>query len=135
MQRLERFGVECEPVPTEQLAHAASAADVVLVDAVAACPTRLLVPVGSRVLAAVAASVGTPVWTVIGVGRRLPAEYVDTIAQRALAVAPSWNAELDELPLASVSCVVTADGNTVPGPDGLRADCPFTPELLRASPI
>lgn len=135
MQRLERFGVECEPVPAEQLAHAASAADVVLVDAVAACPTRLLVPVGSRVLAAAAASVGTPVWTVFGVGRRLPAEYVDTIAERNLTGAAPWGAELDELPLASVSTVITAAGSAVPGPEALRADCPFTPELLRASPI
>lgn len=135
MQRLERFGVESEPVPAEQLAHAATSADLVVLDAVAACPQRLLAPVGSRVLAAVAASVGTPVWTVVGVGRRLPVEYVEAIADRVLTGAAPWDAELDEIPLASVTRVVTADGSAVPGAEALRADCPFTPELLRASPI
>lgn len=135
MQRLERCGVDCEPVPAEQLAHAAAEADLVLVDAVAACAGGILAPVGSRVLAAVAASVGTPVWAVAGVGRRLPGEYVEAIAERALAGAAPWGAELDELPVASVAALVTPDGRAEPGPATLRADCPLTPELLRASPI
>src|SRR5690606_30000041 len=117
-----------EPIPAEQLAHAAAAADLVVLDAVAACPQRLLAPVGSRVLAAVAASVGTPVWTVVGAGRRLPVEYVDAIAHRVLTGVSPWDAELDDLPLTAASCVVTSDGAAAPGPQALRADCPFTPE-------
>lgn len=137
MQRLERFGVECAPVPGEALVHAARAADVVLVDAVAASPARVLAPVGSAVLAAVAASVGTPLWLAVGLGRRLPPEYVDAIAARALAGSSSspWDAELDELQVVSISRVVGVEGAADPGANGLRSDCPFTPELLRTSPI
>jgi hypothetical protein len=134
MQRLERVDVECEPVPSELLARAVAAADVAMIDAAAACDSRILAPVGSHVLAAVAASVGTPVWLVAGVGRRLPGEYVEEIANR-LAVDSGWDVELDDVPLALVSHVATIEGVHQIAPSGLRADAPFAPELLRTSAI
>lgn len=131
MQRLERFDVECEPVPAESLARAAAAADVVLVEAVAAAPLRVLAPIGSHVVAAVGHSVGTPVWLVAGIGRRLPLEYVDAIAERVVGV--GWDAEIDDLPVHLVTHVVTEDG--LVDRSALRPDCPFAPELLRTSPF
>lgn len=133
MQRLERYDVDCEPVPPESIARAAAAADVALVEAVAASPARVLAPVGSHVIAAVARSVGTPVWLVAGVGRRLPVEYVDAIGDRIAPEVDGWDGDVDDLPLDLVTHVVTEDGLE----DGaaLGPDCPFAPELLRTSPF
>lgn len=133
MQRLERHEIECEPVPAESLARAAAAADLVLVEAVAASTQRVLAPVGSHVLAAVAASVATPVWLVAGIGRRLPVEYVDAIADRVMARAPAWDADVDDLPVGLVTEVVTADGHSTRPLSALRPECPFAPELARTS--
>jgi hypothetical protein len=133
LQRLERYDVECEPVPAESIARAAAAADVVLVEAVAASQTRALAPVGSHVVAAVAHSVGAPVWLVAGVGRRLPTEYVDAIAARVVGRTAGWDVDVDDLPLALVTHVVTEDGLAEVAT--LRPNCPFAPELLRTSPF
>lgn len=133
LQRLERYDVECEPVPAESIARAAAAADLALVEAVAASPARILAPVGSHVVAAVACSVATPVWLVAGVGRRLPVEYVDAIAARVVATGDGWDGDVDDLPAELVTHVVTEDG-LAEGPV-LPPGCPFAPELLRTSPF
>jgi len=135
MQRLERFEVSCEPVPTESLARAADRADVAVVEAVAAGPHRVIAPVGSHVVAAVARSVGTPVWLAVGAGTRLPAEYVDAIGRLVIDEANSWNLDVDDLPLELVSHVVGAEGLSDDVAGALRPDCPFAPELLRFSPF
>lgn len=145
MQRLERCDVPCEPIPGEWLAHATEAADLVMIDALAAGGDRAIVPVGSRVLATVARSTGTPVWLVAGIGRRLPGEYVDEIVRRTLG-APDDERSLgarivgrepaiEELPLGVVTDVAGAEGVGPVGPHSLRSDAPFAPELLRSSPI
>ncbi len=135
MQRLERFEIPCEPVPIESLARAAHQADIVVVEATAAAPHRVIAPVGSHVVAAVARSVGTPVWLVTGAGTRLPAEYVDAIAGLVIGTAPSWNLDVDDLPLELVTHVAGSDGVSGDVAAALRPDCPFAPELLRFSPF
>lgn len=135
MQRLERFDVECEPVPAESLARAVAMADLVILEVVAACPERVLAPVGSHVLAAVAASLSVPVWLVAGVGRRLPQQYVDEMAARVLACSDSWDLDIDDLPVDLVTHVVSDQGPAADVPTGLAAACPFAPELLRSSPF
>ena len=135
LQRLERADVECEPVPTEGLARAAAAADLVLVDAVAAARDRILAPIGSHVVAAVARSIDVPVWLAVGIGRRLPIEYVDEIAERVLAGADPWDLDVDDLPVTLVTHVASVDGVSADLPAALRPECPFAPELLRSSPI
>jgi hypothetical protein len=135
MQRLERFEIECEPVPAESIARAAAAADLVLIETVAACPRRILSPVGSHVVAAVARTVAAPVWLVAGVGRRLPAEYVDAIADRVVGGASTWDHDIDDLPVPLVTHVVGERGLTDDVGAGLGPACPFAPELLRTSPF
>ncbi len=139
MRRLERFGVACDPVPIENLARAAALADIVMIDAAAASCERLLAPIGSHVLAAVARSVGTPVWLAVGLGRRLPVEYVKEIASRVIDAARSGDAVVDvvvdDLPLDLVTHVVSCDGVSELVGQALRPDCPCTPELLRRSLI
>lgn len=131
MQRLERFEVECEPVPAESLARAAALADFVLLETIAASPTRVLAPVGSHVVAAVAASTGTPVWLAAGIGRRLPVQYVDAIAERVLGESAVWDLEVDDVPVGLVTHVGSVDGVSDDVTGSLRPDCPFAPELLR----
>lgn len=135
MQRLERFEIECEPIPTESLGRAAAAADLVLIEAVAASPQRVLAPVGSHVVAAVAGTVGTPVWLATGIGRRLPVQYVDAIAERVIGGSAVWDLEVDEVPVDLITHVGAVDGVGEDVAGSLVADCPFAPELLRTSAI
>jgi len=131
LQKLERLDIECEPIPTESLAHVAAEADLVLIDAAAVCERRLLVPVGSHVVAATAASVGTPVWLAVGIGRRLPAAYVDRIAHLSGVGRQPWDIDLDDLPLGLVSRVVSAGGGDADVDRALRPDVACAPELLK----
>jgi hypothetical protein len=135
MQRLERMDVVCEPIPAESLARAAAAADVVMIEAVAASPDRVLAPIGSHVVAAVASSVNTPVWLVTGTGRRLPHQYVDEMADRVLGSSAVWDLDVDDVPISLVTHVASVDGVVEITPAALRPDCPFAPELLRTSPF
>lgn len=135
MQRLERFDVRCEPIPTESLARAAHEADLVIVEARAASAQRIIAPVGSHVVAAVARSVDTPVWLVVGAGTRLPAEYVDAIGARVFVDAAGWDLDVDDLPVALVSHVAGSHGVCDDVTASLRPDCPMAPELLRSSPF
>ncbi|MFW2336404.1 hypothetical protein [Ilumatobacter sp.] len=135
MQRLERFEIECEPIPHESLARAADLADVVVVEATAASTRRVLAPVGSHVIAAVARSVDTPVWLTTAGGCRLPVEYVDAIGGQVIDVASSWDLDVDDLPLDLITHVASADGVSDDVARALRPDCPFAPELLRFSPF
>jgi hypothetical protein len=133
MQRLERSDVECEPVEAEALARATAAADLVIVDAVAACAERVLAPIGSHVVAAVAKSLDVPVWCAVGIGRRLPVQYVDEIASRVLAGADPWDLDVDDLPVTLITHVASIDGLATDLAAALRPDCAFAPELLRTS--
>jgi hypothetical protein len=135
VRMLERADIACDPIATESLARAVDAADLVLIEGIAACPRRLLAPVGSHVLAAVAAHLDTPVWCALGIGRRLPGEYVDTIAERLLAGCESFDADIDDLPISLVSHVATPDGVSADVSAALQPECAYAPELLRTSPI
>ena len=134
VQRLERYDVACEAVQAEAVARAVGAADVVLLEAIATSPDRVVAPIGSAAAAAVAASLGVPVWLVAGVGRRLPGPLLGALVERTDDGEP-WELDTDVLPTGAVTHVV--------GPDGLRAaaaaafapECPMAPELLRTSPI
>jgi len=133
MQRLERYEIECDPIPTESLAHAVAGADLVLIEAVAASPLRVLAPVGSHVLAAVARSVGTPVWLAAGVGRRLPERYVDAIAELIVVDSDVSEIEIDDVPIDLITHVGSIDGVSDDVAASLGPDCPYAPELLRTS--
>ncbi|MEO6652330.1 MAG: hypothetical protein ABIP17_06710 [Ilumatobacteraceae bacterium] len=134
LQRLERFDVECEPVPSESLARAAHRADLVIVEAAAASDQRVIARVGSHVVAAVAATVDTPVWLATPIGTRLPIGYLDSIGEQVID-STSWNGDYDDLPIGLVTHVATQDGVTDDVAGALAPTCPFAPELLRFSPF
>ena len=133
MQRLERLDVACEPISTEYLGRAALEADVVMIDALAASSSRVIAPIGSHVLAAVAGSVGTPVWLAVGLGRRLPPEYVDEISIRLTDRTDACDIPVDDFPIGLATHVVSSNGISDSVIEALRADCPCAPELLKRS--
>lgn len=139
VQRLERHDVPCELVPAEGLAAAIAASDLVLVDALAVSPERLIAPMGSTAAAMVGSRSGVPVWLAAGVGRRLPDDYVGAMIERmAAAVDVPWHAEHDVVPIDQVSHVVGAAGLDVVDPAVgaaalIEPECPMAPELLRPS--
>jgi hypothetical protein len=137
VQRLERSDVDCELVPTEAAAVAAADAELVLVEADAVGAARVVAPVGSAVLAAVAGLTRTPVWLVAGCGRRLPGPMIDAIATRlGRDDVDYWSHDAELIPLASISHVVGPAGRLpVSAPAALCAECEVAPELLRSSPM
>jgi hypothetical protein len=135
VQRLERADVECELVPAEAAAVAAADADVVLIEADAIDATRAVAPIGSTVLAAVAAVVHTPVWVVAGRGRRLPSRMLDAIIAR-LDGDDYWAREAEALPMTLGAYVVGPAGRlAATSPAAVGAECEMAPELLRTSPM
>jgi hypothetical protein len=135
VQRLERYDVECELVPAEAVGLAAQSADLVVLEATALSPDRVVAPVGSAPAAAVARTQGVPVWLVAGLGRSLPAPIVDAIAERLAEPSEPWAADHETFDLEIVSHVARPGGLhdlAVGAPD---VDCATAPELLRTSPI
>ncbi len=135
MQRLERHDVACELVQAEAIGRAVPAADVVIVEAHAVSIDRVVAPIGSAAVAAVAAACGVPVWLVAGVGRRLPRELVAAIDERVAKVDDPWELDTDVFSTGCVTHVVGVGGITIAIPEALAAECPMVPELLRVSPI
>ena len=135
MQRLERHEIQCEPIPSESLARAAAEADVILVEGLAAADGRALAPVGSHGLAAIGHSLGVPVWLMLGLGRRLPIEYVTEMASRVRVGSQPWDLDVDEIPTGLVSHIGCEDGVVEMSQAALRSDCVYAPELMRVSPF
>lgn len=133
LQRLERSDVPCDPVQPEAVSHAVAAADVVVLEADAVSPDRAIVAVGGAAAAAVAARCGVPVWLVAGVGRRLPDEYLTAMIERTGTGRVPWELDHDVVELDAFDAVVGPGGSCRPA--DVAPECPFAPELLRASPI
>ena len=131
VRRLDRAEVAAEPITHDQLPAAAADADLVLIEAAAACDRRVLTTLGSQVLAATATSSSTPVWLVTPTGTRIPHQYVAEVARRAIPDDDGWGASVDDLPTDLIDAVVNADGRSTEVAVALRSECPFAPELLR----
>lgn len=134
VRRLERADVVAEIVEPAGLAAAVLAADVVLVEALAAGSGDLLATRGSRAAASVGYCSEVPVWAVIGRGRCLPDAAFANLAERVGAVRVPWDAEADVVPLALASHVATERGVLPTEQVALAAECPLAHELLRSRP-
>ena len=138
VRRLERYDVDVDPVDAGVAGVVANHADVVLVEAMAVDPERAVVPVGSSTIAAAARSWGTEVWLVAGVGRRLPAGFIDAMVAKVEALAVDidpWDVDVEVLPTSMFTHVVGPHGKVPMGPPAIVAECPMAHELLRHSPI
>lgn len=138
VRRLERHDVDVEPVDAGLAGVVCKHADVVLIEAMAVDSGRAVVPVGSSTIAAAAATWGTPVWLVAGVGRRLPGGFIDAMIAKVDALAiesDPWNLDVEVLPTSMFTHVVGPHGKVPMGPPAIVAECPMAHELLRHSPI
>jgi hypothetical protein len=138
VRRMERHDVDVEPVDAGVAGVVSNHADVVLIEAMAVDSGRAVVPVGSSTIAAAAATWGTPVWLVAGVGRRLPSGFVDAMVAKVGALSDEcdpWNLDVEVLPTSMFTHVVGPHGKVPMGPPAIVAECPMAHELLRHSPI
>lgn len=138
VRRLERHDVDVDPVDAGMAGIVARHADVVLVEALAVDSTSAVVPAGSSTLAAAAATWGTEVWLVAGVGRRLPSGFVQAMTAKVDALANDadrWTLDVEVIPTSLCTHVVGSHGKVPMGPPAIVAECPMAHELLRPSHI
>jgi hypothetical protein len=131
VQRLRRADIDAETVPPSGLGAAVASADLLLVEASAAGPDGVLAVAGSRAAAAVAYCSEIPVWSVVGVGRRLPAPMWGALLQRLGHGADPWELDDEVVPAGTISHVIGPDGYALGTADLLRPECPTAPELLK----
>lgn len=113
---------------------AATVADVVVVEALAAGPAGILATPGSMAAAAVAAHQRIPVWAVVGVGRLLPGQLWDAVLARLdeSGIEP-WDRSVEVVPADLINLVVAPDGQAETADALQRPTCPPAPELFRAA--
>lgn len=133
VRRLQRADVDAEVVPANGLGAAVLASDVVVVESLAACETELLATAGSRSLASVGYCAEVPVWAVVGRGRCLPGGLFEVMGQRLADGRAPWDADVESVPLALCSWVVTPQGVVPTVEATLQSECPMSYELLRSS--
>lgn len=133
VRRLQRSDVDADVVPPSGAAAAVLAADLVLVEALAAGGSDALATPGSRAVASVAWCSEVPAWLVAGRGRRLPEALFTTMLTRVADVRAPWEAEAEAVPVGIFAGVVGPEG-LVAGTAALAAECPMAHELVRPSP-
>jgi hypothetical protein len=138
VRRMERYDVDAEPVDAGVAGAAVAVADVVLVEALAIDSERAVMPMGSSTIAGLAATFGTEVWVVAGVGRRLPSGLLDAMVTKVEALRADtdpWDLDVEVLPTSMFTHVVGPNGKVPMGPPAIVAECPMAHELLRSSHI
>ncbi|MCY7297617.1 MAG: hypothetical protein LH616_00195 [Ilumatobacteraceae bacterium] len=133
VRRLERSDVEAEVIEPGGLAAAVLAADLVLIEVLAASTSESIAARGSRAAASVAYCSEVPVWAVSGVGRCLPEAGFLSLVERLGDVRTPWLAEADVVPLELFSNLATVAGVVAVDEASLTAECPLAHELLHAS--
>jgi len=108
------------------LTGAVLAADVVLIEALAASPSEMLAAPGARAAASVAYCSEVPVWAVLGVGRSIP-----EVGLRSLIDRIPNEGTADVVPLALCSHLVTSAGLVATSEGSVVVDCPVALELTR----
>lgn len=136
VRRLQRADIDAEVVPPSGAAAAAVAADLVLIEAMAAGGEDVLAAPSSRAVASVAYCSEVPVWLVAGRGRRLPLALFTTMVERVADVRVPWESAAEPVALALANLVVGPGGVVdATEPDVLAAECAMAHELVRSSPM
>lgn len=103
-QYLERRGLDCAAVQPEAMAAALTAVDVVVLEAEACSPTRMIASMGTAPLLSAAGAAGVPVWVVAPAGTEVPDLMLGAIhARRSAGGRPVWEADHELVDLASVA--------------------------------
>jgi hypothetical protein len=131
VRRLMQAGIDAVDVQTSGLGAAVAAADVVLLEAVAAGPDGFLGVSGSLAAAAVARHAGIPVWATIGIGRQMPPRMWQALVDRRDARPDDpWDLDEELVPFDLVDQVCGPQGLEAPADAVRRTDCPIAPELF-----
>lgn len=134
VRRLQRNDVDAEVVPAHGVAAAVTAADLVLVEALACGASEVLAATTSRAMASVAYCSEVPVWLVAGHGRRLPDTVFSTILERVADVRVPWEAEAEPVPAALMTQVIGPAGASQIDDRGVFSpECGTAYELVRPS--
>ena len=133
VRRLDRADVAADVIEPSGIAGAVLAADLVIIEALAASSSEVIAARGSRAAASVAYCSEVPVWVVSGIGRCLPDAGFLSLVERLGDVREPWMMEADTMPLALFSHVVTANGVAAIDEASLTAECPLAHELLHTS--
>jgi hypothetical protein len=133
-RRLHDAGLDSAEVPDLGIGAAATVADLVIVEAVAAGPTGVLAGTGSHAAAAVARASEVPVWAVAGVGRVLHQQMWDALLARLDESGEEpWDRPEELVPAALLDAVVTPNGVEAVDDALSHSTAPVAPELLRSS--
>ncbi len=129
LRLLDEAGHTVVPVPTAALESAVVDADLLVLEALAAGPRRVLAPAGSLAAAAVASHRGIPTWATVGVGRRLPDAMWPALGLPDTT--GRFDADVVEVPVDLVDVFVTPAGCRRGG-EVVGADaCPVVTALVR----
>lgn len=134
VRRLRADAVDARAVEVSGTRKAARRASLVLLEAQALGPDRIVCTRGSAALAEAAREAGRPVWLVAGVGRPLPAALFDALLTRVTPGGPGTapgSGAVDVLPLAAVDEVAGPGGLVAPRVAAARVRVPVASELLR----
>jgi hypothetical protein len=123
VRAMDRAGVEVEPITPESMLTACERADLVLLEADGCSTEDIVASMGSGLAAVAASAAGAPVWLVAGVGRRLPAAFVE-------AIGCGLGAEHETFSTGCVSKVAGPEGVAHMSHAALAPECPAVPELL-----
>lgn len=133
VRRLTHYDVDAVAVPEAGLGAAVAESGLVLLEASALGPEAFVAPLGSMAAAAVARTLGRPVWVVAGVGRVLPGRLFEALVHQLTADDDPWDLADELVPLSLADAVVGPDGPEQPAEAVKRADCPIAPELLKGA--
>jgi len=129
VRALRRRDVDVEQIAMEEAAVVmADGVDAVIVDAHLVTVSRVTAPVGSTVLASVAAVVDVPLWLVASRGTRLPESYRATID--AMLAEASTRSLFDSFDVATAALIVGPDGASACPPAALAPECAAMSELV-----
>lgn len=134
VDRLHDAEIAAELVPFECVSAAVRQSSIVIIEALACGPHRVLAVGGSHGVVATARAMAKPLWLVTGAGTRLAAPLWDGMVA-ALRLDADWHAGLDVIDVNQFSRVIGPQGVVDDVMAPLEPECPPATELLRRSAI
>lgn len=131
VRQLEDRDVDAEDVSMSGLGGAASASNLVLLEASIAGEEGIVAAAGSLAAASTARATGGEVWAVVAADRVLPPSTW-RFATSSLRGPEPWDEDDEIVPLELIDSIVGPIGRRDAAELRLRTDCVVAPELLRA---
>lgn len=129
-EQLLEMDVQATDVDPPGLGAAAAAADVTVIEAVAAGPDEVLARAGSLAAAAAANVSGRQVWLTTPVGTVLPQKMWTGLIGRHELKGEPWELDYETVPMHVVAKVFGPAGELDPADIMKHSSCPVAPELF-----